>query len=76
MREDPARRFVVGYTIEDTSMRLWFCSRSNLLVTAPFNFLRVSKIVASFPYPPLTFNYAGPRDSSALPPLANVRDTR
>ncbi|KAI0345494.1 hypothetical protein BDW22DRAFT_1417900 [Trametopsis cervina] len=26
MREDPCRRFVIGYTIEDTVMRLWFCS--------------------------------------------------
>ncbi|KAI0701055.1 hypothetical protein BC835DRAFT_295958 [Cytidiella melzeri] len=39
MREDPRRRFVVGYTIENTSMRLWFCSRTDIFVTEPFNFI-------------------------------------
>ena len=42
MREDPTRRFVVGYTIENTNMRLWFGSRTDALVTEPFNFTRVS----------------------------------
>ena len=42
MRDDPTRRFVVGYTIENTDMRLWFGSRTDALVTEPFNFIRVS----------------------------------
>ena len=42
MREDPTRRFVVGYTIENTNMRLWFGSRTDALVTEPFDFTRVS----------------------------------
>ncbi|KAI0345493.1 hypothetical protein BDW22DRAFT_1352969 [Trametopsis cervina] len=39
MREDPGRRFVVGYTIEDTDMRLWFGSRSEILVSEEFDFI-------------------------------------
>ena len=42
MREDPSRRFVVGFTIENTDMRLWFGSRTDALVTDPFDFTRVS----------------------------------
>ncbi|KAI0085289.1 hypothetical protein BDY19DRAFT_996840 [Irpex rosettiformis] len=39
MRETVYRRFVFGYTIEDTDMRLWFCSRSELIVSETFNFI-------------------------------------
>ena len=41
MREDVRRRFVIGYTIEKRNMRLWYCSRSDILVTEQFNFTRV-----------------------------------
>lgn len=41
MRESLRRRFVFGYTIEDTNMRLWFLSRSDVLVCEHFNFLTV-----------------------------------
>ncbi|GJE95867.1 fungal protein kinase domain-containing protein [Phanerochaete sordida] len=40
MREDPRRRFVHGFTIEDNEMRLWFCSRSNAIVSKPFDFMK------------------------------------
>ncbi|KAI0341452.1 hypothetical protein BDW22DRAFT_1359015 [Trametopsis cervina] len=39
MRETVQRRFVFGYTIEDASMRLWFCSRADLFVSEQFNFI-------------------------------------
>lgn len=44
MRETPHRRFVYGYTIDYQSelMRLWFLSRSDLLVSRAFNFVHVS----------------------------------
>lgn len=45
MHEDPRRRFVVGFTIEDTEMRLWYGSRTDVLVTEPFDFTRVSAVL-------------------------------
>ncbi|KAI0341438.1 hypothetical protein BDW22DRAFT_1485428 [Trametopsis cervina] len=39
MRETVQRRFVFGYTIEDASMRLWFCSRADFFVSEQFNFI-------------------------------------
>ncbi|GJE95061.1 hypothetical protein PsYK624_112400 [Phanerochaete sordida] len=39
MQEDARRRFVIGFTIENVSMRLWFLSRSEVLATAEFNFM-------------------------------------
>ncbi|KIP01905.1 hypothetical protein PHLGIDRAFT_321572 [Phlebiopsis gigantea 11061_1 CR5-6] len=40
MREDVRRRFVAGFTIENSSMRYWFCSRSDVFVSEPFNTLK------------------------------------
>ncbi|KAF7790444.1 hypothetical protein EIP86_001399 [Pleurotus ostreatoroseus] len=37
--DDPRRRFALGFTIEDTEMRLWFCCREKVCVSEPFNFL-------------------------------------
>ncbi|KDQ61422.1 hypothetical protein JAAARDRAFT_54793 [Jaapia argillacea MUCL 33604] len=39
MRSDPCRRFTLGFTIEDTTTRIWFCCRQIVLVTQPFNFI-------------------------------------
>ena len=41
MREDARRRFVIGFSIDDTEMRIWYFSRSDAYVSAPFNFLTV-----------------------------------
>ncbi|GJE97362.1 hypothetical protein PsYK624_135780 [Phanerochaete sordida] len=35
MREDARRRFVIGFSIENTRMRLWFMSRSDIFVSFP-----------------------------------------
>ncbi|KAJ3529563.1 hypothetical protein NM688_g7837 [Phlebia brevispora] len=43
--EDPRRRFVFGFTIEDTAMRLWFCDRTQLIVSTYVNFITEHKIV-------------------------------
>lgn len=49
MQEDATRRFVFGFTIANTAMRLWFASRSEVLVSAEFDFMTVSIVtVASF----------------------------
>ncbi|KAF7799146.1 hypothetical protein EIP86_010377 [Pleurotus ostreatoroseus] len=39
MRHDPRRRFVIGFTIINCDMRLWYCDRSQLLASQPFNFI-------------------------------------
>ncbi|KAL5479042.1 hypothetical protein ACEPAI_2330 [Sanghuangporus weigelae] len=38
MARDPCRRFTFGITVENTTMRLWFCSRSSPVVSKPFDF--------------------------------------
>ncbi|KAL5496161.1 hypothetical protein ACEPAH_3078 [Sanghuangporus vaninii] len=38
MVRDPGRRFSFGITVENTSMRLWFCSRASPVVSKPFDF--------------------------------------
>src|ERR1700691_1211453 len=44
MRSDVCRRFTFGFTIEDADMRIWFCCRSMVVVTEPFNLITVSPI--------------------------------
>ncbi|KAF8547849.1 hypothetical protein OG21DRAFT_1607222 [Imleria badia] len=39
MREDPLRRFALGITIENTSLRLWCSSRAFLAASDPVDFL-------------------------------------
>lgn len=48
MREDPTRRFVYGFTIQDTKMRLWFVNRSDTFVSRNFNFIRNPRYVVHF----------------------------
>ncbi|KAL5520237.1 hypothetical protein ACEPAG_9450 [Sanghuangporus baumii] len=38
MVRDPSRRFCFGITIENTSLRLWFCSRASPVVSKSFDF--------------------------------------
>ncbi|KAF7795937.1 hypothetical protein EIP86_007104 [Pleurotus ostreatoroseus] len=42
MNEDARRRFTFGFTIENTTMRLWYVNRRVLYVSTPFDFLTVS----------------------------------
>ena len=44
MHEDARRRFVYAFTIENTTMRLWFASRSDIIVSDPFNFITVEVV--------------------------------
>lgn len=41
MREDARRRFVIGFTIEDVNMRLWYCSRSDVFVSETLDWQKV-----------------------------------
>lgn len=49
MREDPTRRFAIGFTIEKCDLRIWFASRSDVLVSTPINFLTVRDTFESRP---------------------------
>ncbi|KAI0701179.1 hypothetical protein BC835DRAFT_1440239 [Cytidiella melzeri] len=71
MREDPCRRFVVGYTIENTDMRLWFCSRSDILVTEAFHFLNDHENLAHFF---LSQMYAKPHELGYDPTMKSAGD--
>ena len=44
MRNDPCRRFAFGITIENTTTRLWFCCRTAVLVSKPFDLFNVSAL--------------------------------
>ena len=41
MRDDPARRFTYGITIESYNMRFWYCDRSEILVSEQFDLMQV-----------------------------------
>ncbi|KAJ6511334.1 hypothetical protein C8R47DRAFT_1314332 [Mycena vitilis] len=38
MYNDPRRRFIMGFTIEEQRMRLWYFCRSHVCVSLPFDF--------------------------------------
>ncbi|KAJ3555206.1 hypothetical protein NM688_g2706 [Phlebia brevispora] len=46
--DDAARRGSFGFTIENTQMRLWFCSRACILVSEEFNFITQHRITTQF----------------------------
>ncbi|OCB90632.1 hypothetical protein A7U60_g2150 [Sanghuangporus baumii] len=45
MALDPSRRFSFGITIENTSMRLWFCSRATPVVSEELKFTTDARLV-------------------------------
>ncbi|KAJ3543490.1 hypothetical protein NM688_g5849 [Phlebia brevispora] len=46
--ENPRRRFVYGYTLDDMAMRLWFCDRSQLIASTNFNFITHHEPIVCF----------------------------
>ena len=49
MWDDPChRRATFGMTIENTMTRLWFCCRSSVVVSEPFDFLSVRAFIFTF----------------------------
>lgn len=42
MANDARRRFMLGMSLEDTDLRLWYCDRSHIIASQPFNFITVS----------------------------------
>ena len=47
LRDDPSRRFVFGFTVEDTGIRIWICDRAGAVVSEEFDFVRVRPIMLS-----------------------------
>lgn len=41
MGHDLRRRFIFGFTIKNTDMRIWLCDRSRFLTSEPFNFINI-----------------------------------
>ena len=64
MQEDARRRFVIAFTIENTDMRLWLATRSEVLVSLPFNWIEVRP---SFHQRFLTANATCIRTTPSLP---------
>jgi hypothetical protein len=54
LRNDPCRRFCFGITVEDSSMRIWHCSRGGVMVTEHINWIKVRWSVP-FQYPETTY---------------------
>ncbi|KAI0088535.1 hypothetical protein BDY19DRAFT_906557 [Irpex rosettiformis] len=48
MKEDPRRRFVFGFTVENSQMRVWLMSRAEVIVSQPFNFITDHEKFAHF----------------------------
>ncbi|KAJ3529562.1 hypothetical protein NM688_g7838 [Phlebia brevispora] len=55
--DDPRRRFVFGYSIENMAMRLWFCDRTQLVASPIFNFITDHRVMSHFF---LSLSYAEP----------------
>ncbi|KAI0946809.1 hypothetical protein AcW1_010386 [Taiwanofungus camphoratus] len=72
MRNDPRRRFTIGLTIEDTDTRLWFCSRSETLVTKIFNLTTDHKTVVHIF---LSLMYAASHEVGWDPTICPVTDS-
>ena len=41
LREDPLRRFTYAFTVENTTIRFWYASRSDILVSQAFDIMKV-----------------------------------
>ncbi|KAJ3558268.1 hypothetical protein NM688_g1020 [Phlebia brevispora] len=73
MYNDPRRRFVFAFTIDNANMRLWFCDRARIWVSAPFNFITDHIPVVHFF---LSLIYADPADIGLDPTMIPLGDGR
>ncbi|KAJ3555204.1 hypothetical protein NM688_g2708 [Phlebia brevispora] len=71
LRRDPRRRFVFGFTIENTSMRLWYGDRSGVAASEPFNFITDHEHVVHFS---LSVLYAQPHQLGWDPTMVPLPD--
>ncbi|KAJ3552851.1 hypothetical protein NM688_g3934 [Phlebia brevispora] len=70
MRNDPCRRFTLGFTIENTVMRIWHCDRSEVVVSKSFDFNKNNDQVVEFF---LRTMFAEPVDLGWDPTIQRVR---
>ncbi|KAJ3552022.1 hypothetical protein NM688_g4376 [Phlebia brevispora] len=73
MQNDARRRFVYSFTINNSALRLWFCDRSQILVTEPFNFITEHRAVVHFF---LSVMYASSSELGFDPTMALSEDGR
>ncbi|GJE97379.1 hypothetical protein PsYK624_135960 [Phanerochaete sordida] len=71
MRDDPARRFVYGFTLEDMQMRLWHVSRAGSFVSYSFDFATNPRYAISFFLPLLLAT----KTELGLDPTITLADT-
>ncbi|GJE89550.1 hypothetical protein PsYK624_056530 [Phanerochaete sordida] len=48
MREDPCRRAAWGFTIENTTVHLWYCDRSQIISSTGFDLFEDQKLFVQF----------------------------
>ncbi|EKM61553.1 uncharacterized protein PHACADRAFT_204721, partial [Phanerochaete carnosa HHB-10118-sp] len=48
MREDPRRRAAYGFTIENTTTRLWYCDRTQIIASLQFDFFKEPESLVAF----------------------------
>lgn len=48
MRDDPLRRAAWGFTIEKTTVRLWYCDRSQVVCSTLFDFFKDPRYLVKF----------------------------
>ena len=67
MLDDPARRFAYGFSVEDTRMSLWYCDRTQFVMSHSFDFVTVRpySLRSSLRYQPLSRNMPTSFDSSS-----------
>ncbi|KAJ3557294.1 hypothetical protein NM688_g1548 [Phlebia brevispora] len=73
LRRDPCRRSTLGFTIENTTMRLWYCDRSEIVCSEPFNFIIDRKWLVHFC---LSVAYAEPHDLGWDPTMQQTEHGR
>ncbi|OSX62315.1 hypothetical protein POSPLADRAFT_1143236 [Postia placenta MAD-698-R-SB12] len=65
--------FTFGLTIENSKTRFWYCSRSEMYVSEPFNFIEDHSMMVRFI---LAFAYAKPQDAGWDPTVKRVPGTK
>ncbi|KAJ3558272.1 hypothetical protein NM688_g1021 [Phlebia brevispora] len=73
MQKDARRRFMHAFTINNFSMRLWFCDRTQILVSEPFDFITDHCPVVHFF---LSAMYASPSELGLDPTVTLLEDGR
>ncbi|KAJ3557298.1 hypothetical protein NM688_g1546 [Phlebia brevispora] len=73
LRKDPCRRFTLGFTIENTTMRLWYCDRSQIVCSEPFNPIIDCRWLVHFC---LSIAYAEPHHLGWDPTMRQTEDGR